>query len=85
MLLEAKRLLRPGGRIVVTMIGEWTGRIGHKIWWYSEDKHREVDDGELMGMSVDHVMGLLRDAAYVDVTHSKFLYRLNHLFVGTKP
>ena len=84
-LLEARRLLKTKGRIVVTMIGEWVGGIGHKLWWYSEDKHREVADGEVMGMSAHSVIALLRDAGYADVMHSRFLYQLNHLFVATKP
>ena len=39
-LAEAVRVLRPGGRVVATMIGRWLGLVGHKIWWYSEEKHR---------------------------------------------
>src|SRR5215813_962502 len=46
-LLEARRVLKPGGRVIVTMIGPWVGGIGHKLWWYSEEKHRDVDDREL--------------------------------------
>lgn len=83
-LVEARRVLRRGGRVIVTMIGPIIGEVGHKLWWYSEDKHREVDEEELMGMSPDHVIGLLRGAGFADVTHTKFLYRLNHLFIATK-
>ena len=84
-LLEARRLLRPGGRFIATMIGPFLGGIGHKIWWYSEEKHRETADEELMGMKPEHVKQLLRDGGYVDVIHRRFLYQLNHLFIATRP
>lgn len=84
-LLETKRVLRSGGRVVVTMIGRWLGEIGHKIWWYSEDKHRQVAEGELMGMAPEFVKSLLTGTGYTLSVHRRFLYRMNHLFVATKP
>jgi SAM-dependent methyltransferase len=81
-LVEARRVLRPGGRLVVTMIGPWIGGVGHKLWWYSEDKHRHVDEHELMGMAPEHVISLIGKAGFSDVQHSRFLYQLNHLFVA---
>jgi SAM-dependent methyltransferase len=57
-LIEAFRLLRPNGRVVVTMIGPLIGKVGHALWWYSEDKHRDVDEHEEMGMSPASVIGL---------------------------
>jgi hypothetical protein len=71
--------------VVVTMIGKWIGEIGHKLWWYSEDKHREVADGELMGMDPDYVARLLTEAGFIDIQHRQFLYRLNHLFTAATP
>jgi ubiquinone/menaquinone biosynthesis C-methylase UbiE len=83
-LREARRVLAPGGHVVVTMIGSWIGTIGHALWWYSEDKRRDVDEHELMGMSPDLVMRLLRDAGFRDPVHTRFLYRLDHLFVARR-
>lgn len=84
-LLEAHRLLRTGGRVIVTMIGSIIGEVGHKLWWYSEDKHREVAEGELMGMTPSHVEQCLHDAGFRNLVHKRFLYCLNHLFIGIKP
>jgi len=84
-LVEARRVLKPGGRLVATMIGRLIGDIGHKIWWYSEDKHREVAEGEVMGMDPHDMMSLLTGAGYIEIQHRRFLYRLNHLFVAKKP
>ena len=84
-LAEARRVLKPGGHVVATMIGGLIGRIGHAIWWYSEDKHRHVADGEVMGMSPGWMNRILRDAGFVDIVHRRFFYRLNHLVVARNP
>jgi len=82
---EARRVLRPGGRVVVTMIGRLVGGVGHRLWWYSEDKHRDVDEHELMGMDPDEVRGLL-GAAGLRIAHERsFVYGLNRLYVAVVP
>jgi SAM-dependent methyltransferase len=83
-LREARRVLRPGGRVVLTMIGRFLGEVGHKIWWYSEDKHRHVDEHEEMGMDPAEVLQLLRAAGFTRIEVTRFLYRLNTLYVATK-
>lgn len=80
-LLEARRVLRPGGRVVVTMIGRFIGRIGHAIWWYSEDKHREVDEHEEMGLDDDEVIALFERAGFRLARLDRFVYGLNRLYV----
>ncbi len=84
-LAESWRILKPGGRLIITMIGRLIGEVGHAIWWYSEDKHRDVADGEVMGMDPSVVSALIRDAGFPSVDRTKFVYGLNHLFVATKP
>ena len=83
-LREARRLLRPGGRIVITMIGRLIGAIGHKVWWYSEDKHRETDVHEEPGLDRSEMLALLSTAGFEDIQISTFVYGLNTLYVGTK-
>jgi len=82
-LIEAKRVLKPGGQIVLTMIGRTIGEIGHMLWWYSEDKHREVDHEELMGMNQNEVITLLQSAGLTNIKTSTFLYNLNTLYIAT--
>lgn len=84
-LLETFRVLKPGGKVVLTMIGRHIGEIGHKLWWYSEDKHREVDHDELMGMDKSEVVALLINAGFVDIETSGFVYGLNTLYLASKP
>jgi len=80
-LVEARRLLRPGGRVVMTMIGRFLGRVGHALWWYSEDKHRHVDHAEEMGLDPCEVIELFDRAGFRSVKVERFTYRLNCLYV----
>jgi hypothetical protein len=66
------------------MIGGAIGLIGHKIWWYSEDKHREVAEGETMGLPRFKMLSLLREAGFEVVDASRFVYGLNSLYIGRK-
>jgi len=79
--VEARRLLRPGGRVLVTMIGRFIGRVGHALWWYSEDKHREVNEDEEMGLHKVEVLKLFAHAGYRCVRVDRFVYGLNRLYV----
>lgn len=81
-LKEAKRVVRPGGRVLITMIGPLIGKVGHAIWWYSEDKHREVDKDELMGMSPGEIRELLKAAGFELELEKRFVYGLNWLYVA---
>jgi SAM-dependent methyltransferase len=83
-LREARRLLRPGGRVILTMIGTFIGTVGHAVWWYSEEKHREVADGEVMGMAPKEIVHLLQDAGFRLAEHRRFGYGLNSVFVGER-
>lgn len=80
-LREAWRLLRPGGRLLVTMIDPLLGGIGHAIWWYSEDKHRGgMAEGEVGGLWTAEVVALCREAGFALRRHERFVYGMNNLY-----
>lgn len=83
-LAEAARVLAPGGRLVITMIGKLIGKVGHAIWWYSEDKHRDIHEDEVMGMDSSDVIELIRGAGFAQVRHRRFVYGLNSIYVATR-
>ena len=81
-LKEAYRILKPGGQLMISMIGRFIGVVGHAIWWYSEDKHREVDEEEEMGMDPKEIFELLEKSGFEKPEIKKFVYRLNYLYIS---
>lgn len=85
-LREGLRVLKPGGRIVATMINRLLGDVGHKIWWYSEEKHRGgMLPGETGGLNVGEMKSIITEAGFENVRFSRFCYGLNGLYVAEKP
>jgi len=79
---EAKRLLAPGGRVVMTMINPVLGGVGHAIWWYSEDKHRGgMLPGEVGGLWTRDIVAMCAAAGLRLEKHERFVYGMNHLYV----
>lgn len=84
-LREAHRLLRDDGLLLITMINPVLGYIGHKIfWWYSEDKVRGMQPGEVDGLWSSELTELCGRAGFDVVEHKTFVYGLNHLYVAQK-
>jgi SAM-dependent methyltransferase len=80
--VEARRLLRPGGRLIVTMIDPILGGVGHAIWWYSEDKLRGgMKPGERGGLWSKDVIGMCSRAGFRLVHRERFVYWMNNLYV----
>ncbi|MFH1345634.1 MAG: methyltransferase domain-containing protein [Pseudomonadota bacterium] len=83
-LKEAHRVLRPGGQVVATMIGRLIGDVGHAIWWYSEDKHRDIAEGEVMGIDSAEMLRLFDQAGFGRVSIRRFVYGMNYLYLATR-
>ena len=81
-LVEARRVIRDRGSLIVTMIDPILGGIGHAIWWYAEDRQRGgMKPGEVGGLWPRDVVSLCAAAGFTLRHHHRFVYRMNHLFV----
>ena len=81
-LREARRLLKPDGKLLITMINPLLGDFGHAIWWYSEDKKRGgMIEGELGGMWSKDIIDLCDQIGFELEFHGRFVYRLNNLYI----
>jgi SAM-dependent methyltransferase len=81
-LQEARRLLKPSGRLIVTMINPLLGNIGHALWWYGEDRERGgMKEGETGGLWSSDIFALCRQAGFRLRRHRRFVYGMNHLYV----
>jgi SAM-dependent methyltransferase len=81
---EAGRLLKDDGQVIVTMINPLLGTIGHKIWWYGEEKKRGMQDGERYGLWNHEIIRLFEKNGFALDVHRRFVYWMNNLFVFNK-
>jgi len=83
-LSEAWRVLKPGGRLLVTMISRFVGFLDHRLRWWGEHSERDVHDNELDGMNKNEVLELIADAGFQVDRIIPFFYRLNTLYIAKR-
>lgn len=81
-LYEARRLIKPDGRLIITMINPILGDIGHAVWWYGEDRKRGgMKKGEVGGLWSHHIEQMCRQAGFQLQLHRRFVYKMNNLYI----
>lgn len=81
-LREARRLLAPGGRIVVTNLTPGLSRIWHRWAFWDEDQHeRGMKPGEVYGFTRDELIALFTGAGFRLIERWHFSWNLNSLYV----
>ncbi len=86
-MLEAARVTSDEGKILVTMITPRWGKFIH--WWrFKNDpdhQERSIDhDHELLGMSEDHIRGILHSAGFHNIKRKRFVFGLNSIYIAKR-
>jgi SAM-dependent methyltransferase len=83
-LLECRRVLRPGGVLLVTMIHPWVGRFSHPIRRRHDPDQldRGIGAEETLGMTTRQIRELLRETGFRITLHRRFMWGLNNLYVA---
>ena len=84
-LLSVRRVLRPGGRFLATMIGPLTGRVAHMLFHQDETRRGGMRRGEVDGISPRAMRAMLHQAGFELQREVAFQFGLNRLYVAQKP
>ncbi|KYP79476.1 class I SAM-dependent methyltransferase [Ferroacidibacillus organovorans] len=86
-LREARRVLKPSGKILLTMINPLVSIIVHKVRYrYDPDQYeRGMKQGEVWGFWKKEVYEMLKSCGYEHVACEPFAYGLNRGYVAYKP
>lgn len=80
---ECKRLLRPGGRVVITMLTPRTSRVWHwlRAPWDADQRERGMQPGEVYGFTSKQLLELFSDAGFRLLSSQRFMLGLNRVYV----
>lgn len=83
---EVARVLRPGGRVVLTMISPLVGRLAHALSWWDPYTHsREFEEGEKHGLREAELRRVAEHPGLRYVGRERFVARMNTLYVFDRP
>ncbi len=85
-LSEAHRVLKSNGCILITMIPPRLSAALHKIIapWDDDQHERGMKPGEVYGLTTGEIAELLQQTGFTLAKHERFLFKLNHLYIGEK-
>jgi SAM-dependent methyltransferase len=84
-LREIRRVLKPEGRLVFTMIGPLTGIVAHMLFRNDEAVRGGFHKGEALGLSRREIRRLLQVTGFQLADIIPFQLGLNAVYVATKP
>ena len=85
-LKEVRRVLRPAGRLLITMIDPIIGRITHRLRFRMDpDQHeRGMHEDEDYGLWDSEVRRLLARSGFAVERRQRFVFGLNNLYLATR-
>jgi SAM-dependent methyltransferase len=85
-LREARRLLRPGGRLITTMIPPRFSAVWHRLRrpWDADQTERGMKPGEVYGLTPAEVRRLVAAAGFEVQLEKPFMLGINRLTVATR-
>ncbi len=85
-LREVFRVLRPGGRLIVTMIPPLISRIWHALRapWDVDQRERGMKPGEVFGLTVGQTRALLEEAGFRVLAVRRFMLGINRLTIAER-
>lgn len=80
---ECRRVLKPGGRLIITMLTPRTSRIWHwlRAPWDADQRDRGMQPGEVYGFTSAQLLELFRRAGFTLVSQQRFMCGLNRVYV----
>ncbi len=85
-LVECHRVLKDGGRLLVTMIPPWIGIFSHMIRRRHDPDQieRGVSEEEDWGLGTGEIARLLSSSGFRLVLHRRFMWGLNNFYLALK-
>jgi SAM-dependent methyltransferase len=82
-LQECRRVLRPHGHVVVTMLTPRTSRIWHwlRSRWDADQVERGMKPGEVYGFTSAELVGLFASCGFTLSSQSRFMLGFNRLYI----
>lgn len=80
---ECRRVLKPGGRLIITMLTPRTSRIWHwlRAPWDADQRDRGMQPGEVYGFTSAELLELFRRAGFTLLSQQRFMFGLNRVYV----
>jgi SAM-dependent methyltransferase len=80
---ECRRVLKPGGRLIITMLTPRTSRVWHwlRAPWDADQRDRGMQPGEVYGFTSAELLDLFGRAGFMLVSQHRFMFGLNGVYV----
>lgn len=84
---ECRRVLRPSGRVVITMLTPRTSRIWHWLRgsWDADQRERGMRPGEVYGFTHTELVALFERSGFALLARQRFMLGLNCLYIFGVP